>query len=91
MICNNFTNRFKENRMLASQIKLNPDIFFSSDVAKYCNEVGKFWQLHADAVPIIMINIAATVCEQSYVFRANQFKKPLNLYNCVVAKSCMYF
>ncbi|CAF3801530.1 unnamed protein product [Rotaria sp. Silwood1] len=56
-------------------------------MAKYCNEIGKFWQLHADAIPIILINIAATTCEQSYIFRANQFKKPLNLYNCVVAKS----
>ncbi|CAF1300271.1 unnamed protein product [Rotaria sordida] len=56
-------------------------------MAKYCNEIGKFWQLHADAIPIVLINIAATTCEQSYIFRANQFKKPLNLYNCVVAKS----
>ncbi|CAF3328562.1 unnamed protein product [Rotaria socialis] len=44
-------------------------------------------QLNVDAIPIILINIAATTCEQSYVFRANQFKKPLNLYNCVFAKS----
>ncbi|CAM4983597.1 unnamed protein product [Rotaria socialis] len=43
--------------------------------------------MHSDAIPIVLINIAATTCEQSYVFRANQFKKPLNLYNCVIAKS----
>jgi hypothetical protein len=91
MIRNNFTNRFKENRRLAAEIKLNPDIFFSGDVAIYCDELGKFWQLHADALPIVLIYIAATVCEQSYVLRANQFKKLLNLYNCIVAKSCMYF
>jgi hypothetical protein len=72
--------------MLASEIKLNPDIFFSNDLEIYCNELGKFWQLHSDAIQIILINIAATVCEQSYVLRANEFKKPLNLYNCLVAK-----
>lgn len=90
MLCNNFTDRFKENRMLASKIKLNPDIFFSSGVAKYCKEISKFWQLHDDAIPIILINIAATTYEQSYIFRANQFKKPLNLYNCIIAKSYTY-
>ncbi|CAF1388075.1 unnamed protein product [Rotaria sordida] len=56
-------------------------------MTKYCNEIGKFWQLYSDAIPIVLINIAATTCEQSYIFRANQFKKPLNLYNCAVAKS----
>jgi len=66
MICNNFTDRFKENRMLASEIKLNPDIFFNNELAIYCNELGKFWQLHSDAIPIILINISATICEQSY-------------------------
>ncbi len=88
MICNNFTNRFKENRTLAAEIKLNPEVVFSNDMALYCSEIAKFWQLHADAIPIILINIAATVCEQSSVFRANQFRKPLNLFNCVVARSC---
>lgn len=90
MNCNNFTNRFKQNRNLAAQIKLNPDIFFDTEMSNYCHAIAKFWQMHPDAVPIILLNIVATTCEQSYVFRANQFKKPLNLYNCIVAKSCMY-
>ncbi|CAF3362242.1 unnamed protein product [Rotaria socialis] len=56
-------------------------------MTNYCHAIVKYWQMHQDAIPIILLNIAATTCEQSYVFRANQFKKQSNLYNCIVAKS----
>ncbi len=80
-------DRFRENLRMASQIKLEPEIWFSRPLALYVRHLACYEQLHPDAMSICVLNIVAIMCRNSFIRRRRNAYVPLNLYNLVIAKS----
>ena len=81
------TERFRQNILAASQIKLEPEIWFSSMLAAYVRHLASYEQLHCDAMSISLLNIIAISSRNSWIRRRATAYVPLNLYNLVVGKS----
>ena len=81
------SDRFRENLRAASQIKLDPSIWFSPDLAAYVRHLSSYEQVHSDAMAISLLNIVAITCRNSWILRRGESYVPLNLYNLVVGKS----
>jgi hypothetical protein len=47
--------------------------------------------MHKEAMVIALFNVAAVMCDNSHIYRANKFSIPMNLHNLVVARSCMLY
>ncbi|CAF0791689.1 unnamed protein product [Rotaria sordida] len=60
---------------------------FSSALAESINHLASFYQMHNEAMVIALFNIAAVMCDNSRIYRANKFSIPMNFYNLVVARS----
>lgn len=80
--------RFQSNYSLACRLKINSSVCFSSLVAEAVDHIASFNQMHSEDMVVALINIAAAVCENSKIHRANRVPLPMNLYNIVVARSC---
>ena len=81
------TDRFRENLRGASQIKLEPEVWFSAHLANYVRHLASFEQIHADAMSISLLNVVAITCRNAWILRRAKSYVPLNLYNLVVGKS----
>ncbi|CAF2144833.1 unnamed protein product [Rotaria magnacalcarata] len=79
--------RFQSNYSLACRLKINSSVCFSPVVAEAVDHIASWNQMHSEALVVALINIAATVCENSKVYRANRVPLPMNIYNLVVARS----
>jgi hypothetical protein len=79
--------RFRENLRCASEIKLNPEIWFSPELAAYVNHLAAFEQMHVDAMAICLINMIAITSRNSMILRRGNSYIPLNLYSLIVGKS----
>lgn len=80
--------RFQSNYPLACRLKINSSVCFSPPVAEAIDHLASYHQMHSEAMVVALLNIAAAVCENSKVYRANKVPLPMNLYNIVVARSC---
>jgi hypothetical protein len=81
--------RFQSNYFAACQLKITSNICFSSALAEDVNHLALFYQMHNEAMVIALFNVAAVMYDNSQIYRANKFSIPMNLYNLVVARSCM--
>ena len=74
----------------ASQLKIWPDIMFSSGVENYLGSLADVHSIYPGSLSVVLLNSVAATLEFSFVLRANSIdqKMPTNLYNMVVARSC---
>ncbi|CAF2164389.1 unnamed protein product [Rotaria magnacalcarata] len=79
--------RFQSNYSLACRLKINSSVCFSPAAAEAVDHIASWNQIHSAAMVVALINIAATICENSKVYRANRVPLPMNIYNVVVARS----
>ena len=79
--------RFRANLKVACKLRIEPEVWFSTNLAQYCRHVASYYQLDSHAMTLSLINGVATTCRSSYVNRLSHFLVPCNLFNLVVARS----
>ncbi|CAF1543645.1 unnamed protein product [Adineta ricciae] len=79
--------RFQKNYSAACKLRITSGICFSPKLAEDVDYLASFYQMHNEAMVIALLNVAAVMCDNSRIFRANKFAIPMNLYNLVVARS----
>ncbi len=79
--------RFRENLKAACTLKIEPEMWFSENLANYIRHLASYYQVDAHAMVLAIVNGVATTCRSTYVNRASHFLVPCNLYNLIVARS----
>ena len=82
--------RFRTNLTVACKLKIEPETWFSADLAHYCRHLASYYQVDGHAMAIALVNGVATLCRSTYVNRASHFLVPCNLFNLLVARSGEY-
>ena len=75
------TERFRENLRASTQIKLEPEMWFSPGLAAFIRHIASYEQLHPDAMCICVLNVVSICCSNSSIHRRGNSYVPLNLYN----------
>ncbi len=83
--------RFRANLKVACKLKIEPEIWFSTELANYCRHLASYYQVDSHAMALALINGMATACRSTYVNRASHFLVPCNLFNLVIARSGQYY
>ena len=81
------TDRFRGNLRASTQIKLQPELWFSPGLAAFVRHIASYEQLHADAMCVSLLNTVSICCSNSCIRRRGNSYVPLNLYNFVIGKS----
>ena len=81
-------SRFQSNYSLVCRLKITSNICFSSAFVDGVDHLASFNHMHNEAMVIALFNIAAVMCDNSTIYRANKFSISMNLYNLVIARSC---
>ena len=88
-----FTNvKFiQKNLLRAADLRIPIQVMFSINVARMLEEWQGFMRMDALCIAIALLNVVATTLEYSFVQRSadDRHRYPLNLYNIIVARSCM--
>ena len=81
----------QKNMQLAAKIRIPTQAMFSAGVVGMLDEWQSYMRMDALCIAIALLNIVATTLEYSFVQRSadNRHRFPLNLYNIIVARSCM--
>jgi hypothetical protein len=82
--------RFRANLKVACKLKIEPETWFSTDLAQYCHHLASYYQVDGHAMALAVINGVATTCRSTYINRASHFLVPCNLFNLLVARSGQY-
>lgn len=82
--------RFRANLKVASQLRIEPEIWFSMNLADYCKHLASYYQVDGHAMVLAVINGVASTCRSTYVNRASHFLVPCNLFSLIVARSGQY-
>ncbi len=79
------------NVLRAAELKIATNVMFSKGVVKAIEAWEPTLRMEALSSAIALLNIVATTLEFSFVLRTcdGHCQIPLNLYNVVVARSCM--
>lgn len=79
------------NMLRAAELRIPIRAIFSSKVVGMLEAWENYMRMDALCIAIALINIVATTLEYSFVQRSsdNRHHLPLNLYNIIVARSCM--
>ncbi|CAM4803696.1 unnamed protein product [Rotaria magnacalcarata] len=79
--------RFRRNFKVASKLKIDPETWFSVNMATYCKHLASYYQVDGHAMVLALINGIASICRSTYVNRESHFLVPCNIFNLVVARS----
>lgn len=79
------------NMLSAAEIRIPATVMFSNEVVRLLEAWKSYLRMDDLCIAIALINIVATTLEYSFVQRSadNRHQLPLNLYNIIVARSCM--
>ena len=82
--------RLRSNLKVACKLRIEPEVWFSEDLADYCRHLASYYQVDNHAMALAVINGVATTCRSTYVNRSTHFLVPCNLFNLVIARSGEY-
>ena len=82
--------RFRANLKVACNRRIEPETWFSTDLAEYCRHLALYYQVDGHAMAVAVINGVVTTCRSIYVNRASYFLVPCNLFNLIVARPGQY-
>ena len=78
--------RFRANLKVACTLKIEPEMWFSENLANYIRHLASYYQMDGHAMALAVINAVATTCRSTtYVNRSSHFLVSCNLFNLVVA------
>ena len=79
--------RFRANSKTSCTLKIQPETWFSENLANYIRHVAFYYQMDAHAFVLAVINGVPTTCRSTFVNRSSHFLVPCNLFNLVIARS----
>ncbi len=79
--------RFRANLKVAYVLKIEPEMWFSTNLASYVRHLASYYQMDAHTMVLAIINGVAYTCRSTFINRTSHFLVHCNLFNLVVARS----